>query len=185
MNPTWNASLPGMIIWWQILAMNNILPWSCACLKTKSMCKSHRIRSRQNFVSNVEKLTFSMVQNKVFLARCLFFLFIVMWPSACNHHFDIFHFKILKHCYHVWNIAQLATNLYALGPPDTLPIHPRRELDLGQNCNWSVPVQIPFQLLFILHMLAWHTFIDIIHIDHIDPHHNISVDNDFGMPVKI
>ena len=131
-------------IWCKILAMNNILPWNCACLKIKSMCKSHRTRSRQNFVSNVEKLTFSMVQNRVFLARCLFFLFIVVWPSACNRHFDFFHFKILKHCYHVWNVAQLATNLYALGPPDTLPIHPRRGLDLGQNCNWSVPVQIPF-----------------------------------------
>ena len=131
-------------IWWKILAMNNILPWNSACLKTKSMCKSHRVRSRQNFVSNAEKLTFSMVQNKVFLARGLFFLFIVVWPSACNHRFDLFHFKILKHCHHVWNVAQLATNLYALGPPDTLPIHPRRGLDLGQNCNWSVPVQIPF-----------------------------------------
>ena len=85
-------------IWYKIFARNNTLPWNCACLKTKSFCKSHRIRSRQNFVSNVEKLTFSMVQNKVFLARCLFFLFIVVWPSACNRHFDLFHFKILKHC---------------------------------------------------------------------------------------
>ena len=37
-------------------------------------------------------------------------------------------------------------------------------------------------------MLAWHTFIDMIHIDHIDPLHNIVVNNDFlknGIPYPL
>ena len=37
-------------------------------------------------------------------------------------------------------------------------------------------------------MLAWHTFIGMIHIDHIDPLHNIVVNNDFlknGIPYPL
>ena len=61
--------------------------WYRKCCIKFAQCKKVSAPQHQK---KVDDFTSFMVQKRVLLARWFLFLFIVVWPSACNRHFDLF-----------------------------------------------------------------------------------------------